>query len=140
MISLDLPAPTGWGLLGLGCKTSGASQVLPEPAVTQLVAPTMGPQPPLPQHHAPRQSPAPHVQRCPGIARRAKRFQRENFDVFKKVARENICPVLNKQCCLKQSKQLSVLSPPTPCLELPERNEWKGKPLIDLTRFYHLFS
>lgn len=29
VISLDLPAPTGWDLLGLGCETSGASQVLP---------------------------------------------------------------------------------------------------------------
>lgn len=121
----------------------------PGDAVTQLVAPPCAHSHQLPQHHPPWQSPGPRDQGLQSIPmsgivwaflRGKKHFKRENFEVFKEVGRENICPVLNKRFCLKQSKQLSVLSPPTPRLELPKKNEWKGKPLIDLARFYHLFS
>lgn len=130
VISLDLPARTGWGLLSTGCKTSRASQVLPSARQwfsrwpPPLWVSTHG----MPEHDPPAEaeveprspcaqaSEHPRICHCPHItAQRAKRFQGENLEVFKKVTRENIYCVLNNpgtQCCLKQSKQLIMLSAP----------------------------
>lgn len=131
VISLDLPARTGRGLLSTGCETSGASQVLPRAGRCF----SRWPLPLWVSTHGCLSTARPLCSRARGDRGEpqvcaqssehphASQVQGKTLKVFRKATREN--------------EQLITIAFLCSHLELPGESEWKGNLIADFTRFSH---